>query len=134
VLFVDLDGFKEVNDALGHQAGDDLLVDVSNRLANCIRKSDTLARLGGDEFIIILSALENQSSVETIADKILTVMNEPFELEGRQAYITASIGIAIFPLHGLDGDSLISHADTAMYDAKDIGKNCWVMYEAKTAE
>lgn len=134
VLFVDLDGFKEINDALGHQAGDDLLVDVSNRLANCIRKSDTLARLGGDEFIIILSALENQSSVETIADKILKVMNEPFELEGQQPQITASIGIAIFPLHGLDGDSLISHADTAMYDAKDIGKNCWVMYEPKPAE
>lgn len=134
VLFIDLDGFKEINDALGHQAGDDLLVDVSNRLANCIRKSDTLARLGGDEFIIILSALEDQSGVEAIADKILKVMNEPFELEGQQVQITASIGIAIFPLHGLDGDSLISRADTAMYDAKDIGKNCWVMYEPKSTE
>jgi len=134
VLFIDLDGFKQVNDALGHRAGDELLVEVSQRLACCIRKSDTLARLGGDEFIVILSSLKQQSSAERIADKILKAMNRPFNLGGKQAEVSASIGISMFPLHGLDGDSLISRADTAMYDAKEIGKNCWVIYEPRPTE
>ncbi len=134
VLFIDLDGFKQVNDALGHRAGDELLVEVSQRLAGCIRKTDTLARLGGDEFIVILSSLKQQSSAERIADKILKAMNRPFNLGGKQAEVSASIGISMFPLHGLDGDSLISRADTAMYDAKEIGKNCWVIYEPRPTE
>lgn len=134
VLFIDLDGFKQVNDALGHQAGDELLLEVSKRLTGCIRKSDTLARLGGDEFIVILSDVKQQTSVERIADKILKAMNQPFGIAGQNAEVTASIGISMFPAHGLDGDSLISRADTAMYDAKDIGKNCWVIYEPKPTE
>lgn len=134
VLFINLDGFKQVNDLLGHRAGDDLLVEVSRRLSDCIRKSDTLARLGGDEFIVILSALKQRTSVERIADKILKVVSQPFNIGGKQIELSASIGIAIFPLHGLGGDSLISHADTAMYDAKEIGKNCWVIYEPRPTE
>jgi diguanylate cyclase (GGDEF)-like protein/PAS domain S-box-containing protein len=134
VLFIDLDGFKQVNDALGHRAGDELLVEVGHRLGECIRKSDTLARLGGDEFIVILSSLKQQSSVERIADKILKAMSRPFNLGGKQAEVSASIGISMFPVHGLGGDSLISHADTAMYDAKEIGKNCWVIYAPRPAE
>lgn len=134
VLFIDLDGFKQVNDLLGHRAGDAVLIEASRRLAGCIRKSDTLARLGGDEFIVIFSALKQQSSVERISDKILKVISRPFNVMGKQVELSASIGIAMFPEHGLDGDSLISRADTAMYDAKEIGKNCWVIYEPRSTE
>lgn len=131
VMFIDLDGFKEVNDELGHQAGDDLLIQVSQRLDKCIRDTDTSARLGGDEFTVLLTGLAHQADIERIADKILRSLNEPFKLGSKSASISASIGIAIFPKHGLDGDSLISHADTAMYEAKEIGKNCWVMFDTK---
>jgi len=131
LMFIDLDGFKEVNDEFGHQVGDELLVEVSERLNQCIRDTDTSARLGGDEFTVLLPGLAHQADVERIADKILVSLNKPFKLGKVTASISASIGIAIFPKHGLDGDSLISHADTAMYEAKEIGKNCWVMFDSK---
>jgi len=131
LMFIDLDGFKEVNDEFGHQVGDELLVEVSERLNQCIRDTDTSARLGGDEFTVLLPGLAHQADVERIADKILASLNKPFKLGKKPASISASIGIAIFPKHGLDGDSLISHADTAMYEAKEIGKNCWVMFDSK---
>lgn len=129
LMFIDLDGFKEVNDAFGHQAGDELLVEVSKRLETCIRQSDTLARLGGDEFTIILTALDNLTAVENITNKLLRVLSTPFQLGPATASISASIGVAVYPTHGDDGDSLISHADTAMYKAKARGKNCWVVFE-----
>lgn len=129
LMFIDLDGFKEVNDEFGHQAGDELLMRVSKRLGQCIRESDTLARLGGDEFIIILNNLESQSSVEGVANNLLDVLGEPYQLGAKPVMISASIGIATYPLNGRDGDSLISHADSAMYEAKSKGKNCWVLYE-----
>lgn len=131
LMFIDLDGFKEVNDELGHVAGDKLLIQVSQRLNKCIRDTDTSARLGGDEFTVILSGLAHQSDIERIAEKILKALNAPYKLGSKTANISASIGIALFPKHGLDGDSLISHADTAMYEAKEIGKNCWVMFDSK---
>lgn len=129
LMFIDLDEFKEVNDDLGHRAGDELLIRVSKRLSQCIRESDTLARLGGDEFTIILSSLGDQAYVEGIANNILDVLSDSFKLGAKQATISASIGIATYPAHGKDGDSLISHADTAMYKAKSKGKNCWVLFE-----
>lgn len=129
LIFIDLDGFKEVNDASGHQVGDELLIEISKRLTQCIRQSDTLARLGGDEFTIILGALENRVAVEAIANKLLKTLNAPIQLNSHTASISASVGIAIFPDHGDDGDSLISRADTAMYEAKAQGKNCWVVFE-----
>lgn len=131
LMFIDLDGFKEVNDELGHQAGDDLLIEVSQRLNRCIRDTDTSARLGGDEFTVLLAGLAHQADVERIADKVLVALNKPYKLGKKTATISASIGIALFPKHGLDGDTLISHADTAMYEAKEIGKNCWVMFDSK---
>ncbi|MDP2246798.1 MAG: diguanylate cyclase, partial [Nitrosomonadales bacterium] len=132
VMFIDLDGFKPVNDKWGHQAGDDLLVQVSQRLTTCIRQTDTSARFGGDEFTVILTGLSDAADVEVIASKVLDSLNQPFDLGGRIAQISASIGIATYPAHGVDGDSLISHADSAMYDAKGIGKNCWVMFDPKS--
>lgn len=132
LMFIDLDGFKEVNDELGHQAGDELLIEVSQRLNQSIRDTDTSARLGGDEFTVLLPGLSHQADIERIGDKIIRALNQPFKLGAKSATISASIGIAIFPKDGVDGDSLISHADTAMYEAKEIGKNCWVMFSSNT--
>ncbi|PKO25331.1 MAG: hypothetical protein CVU35_04725 [Betaproteobacteria bacterium HGW-Betaproteobacteria-8] len=129
VMFIDLDGFKEVNDEFGHKAGDELLIQVSQRLEACIRESDISARLGGDEFTIVLSNLENALAVDGVANKILQALNQPFALGKKRASVSSSIGVAIFPAHGKDADSLLSHADSAMYEAKDKGKNCWVMYD-----
>jgi diguanylate cyclase (GGDEF)-like protein len=128
MMFLDLDGFKQVNDQLGHQAGDELLVQVSERIGQTIRDSDTFARLGGDEFTIILSNIESLLYIDKVAAKILKVLNEPFMLGTKQAKISASIGISIYPDHGKDSDTLISLADTAMYDAKAKGKNCWAIF------
>lgn len=129
LMFIDLDGFKEVNDQLGHQAGDELLMQVSKRISQAIRDSDTLARLGGDEFTIILSNIGTLQCIGKVADKILATLNEPFKLNAGKATISASIGISVYPDHGKDSDTLISHADTAMYDAKAKGKNCWMIYK-----
>lgn len=126
LMFLDLDGFKQVNDQFGHQAGDDLLKAVTQRVAQCIRASDTFARLGGDEFTIILSAIEHTQASGVIAEKVLRAISTPFELSVGKVSISASIGIAFYPLNGTTNDKLISTADSAMYDAKAQGKNCWV--------
>lgn len=126
MMFIDLDGFKEVNDQFGHQAGDDLLKAVTQRVSQCMRASDTFARLGGDEFTIILSAIEHIDTINIVAEKILKAVNEPLELSVGKVSISASIGISVYPLNGTTNDKLISVADTAMYDAKAKGKNCWV--------
>lgn len=126
LMFMDLDGFKEVNDEFGHQAGDDLLKAVTLRVSQCIRASDTFARLGGDEFTIILSAIEHAQASGIIAEKILKAISTPFELAVGKVSISASIGVSIYPQHGSTSDKLISVADSAMYDAKAQGKNCWV--------
>ena len=130
LMFLDLDGFKQVNDQFGHQAGDDLLKAVTQRVAQCIRASDTFARLGGDEFTIILSAIEHTQASGVIAEKVLRAISTPFELSVGKVSISASIGIAFYPLNGTTNDKLISTADSAMYDAKAQGKNCWVNAKA----
>ena len=129
LLFIDLDEFKEVNDALGHHLGDMLLKETASRLTSCVRESDTVAhlgsvaRLGGDEFTIILSELKNIECIERIAQKILEKIAEPYHLDSEVAYISASIGITIYPNDSLDISTLIKNADQAMYAAKREGRN-----------
>lgn len=126
LMFIDLDGFKDVNDSLGHQAGDELLKAVTQRVNLCIRELDTFSRLGGDEFTIILSNIESALVIEAIANKILKAINKPFMLKNQEVSISASIGIAVYPKNGKNADALIRRADLAMYNAKAKGKNCWV--------
>nr|WP_218892822.1 EAL domain-containing protein [Duganella sp. 1224] len=123
LLFIDLDHFKEVNDTLGHQQGDVLLVDAARRIGACVRKSDTVARLGGDEFTVILTELESGEQVERIAQDILNRLLQPFDLGEEQAFVSASIGITLYPDDALDIDDLLKHADQAMYAAKGAGRN-----------
>ncbi|MDD3312471.1 diguanylate cyclase [Pseudodesulfovibrio sp.] len=121
VLFVDLNDFKEVNDTLGHQAGDDLLCMVAGRLQKRIREADTLARLGGDEFGVLLADVENEEGALIVARNLIAVLEEPFSIQNKQIRVGATIGISYFPDDGKDGVTLVSRADAAMYGAK---KNC----------
>lgn len=123
VLFMDLDHFKTINDSLGHNAGDALLQAVARRLALCIREEDFLARLGGDEFVALLPRLNDPSDAATVAHKMLSVTTEAVEIEGHVLQPSISIGIALFPTDGDDIDTLLKHADTAMYGAKSAGRN-----------
>jgi diguanylate cyclase (GGDEF)-like protein len=123
VLFVDLDQFKLVNDTLGHSAGDQLLQVVARRLEGCLRQSDVVARFGGDEFVILVSHLGPGNNVEEIARKLLKVLAQPMELGGEHINCSASIGIALFPRDGEDAETLLKHADVAMYQAKAAGRN-----------
>jgi diguanylate cyclase (GGDEF)-like protein/PAS domain S-box-containing protein len=122
VLFLDLDGFKAVNDTLGHAAGDRLLIDVGDRLRSCVRESDTVARMGGDEFILILDEIVDVKHARTSVQRILEVIDRPYHLDGQEVNITASIGVSVFPIHGEDAETLITLADRAMYISKDKGK------------
>ncbi len=128
VMFLDLDNFKKVNDTLGHTVGDMLLKAVANRLKNCVRGGDTVARLGGDEFIVVLPNVREVPDVVIVARKILDIFATPFLLMGHEIYITASIGIAIFPNDGETVDALLKNADAAMYHAKEQGKNNYQFY------
>jgi len=123
LLFIDLDGFKQVNDTLGHDMGDRLLVIVAQRLSNCLRGSDTVSRLGGDEFTVILRAIPNVQVAARVAAKILASITEPIVLAGYTTKISASIGISIYPINSQDSETLIKQADAAMYRAKHLGKN-----------
>ena len=123
VLFIDLDHFKEVNDTLGHHQGDILLVDAARRISACVRQSDTVARLGGDEFTVILSTLDQTDRVELIAQQIIDSLRAPFALGQEQAFVSASIGITLYPDDALDIDDLLKHADQAMYAAKGAGRD-----------
>jgi diguanylate cyclase (GGDEF)-like protein len=123
VLFVDLDDFKNVNDSLGHSAGDDLLKIVSDRLASCLRHGDTAARLGGDEFAVLIDDLDDPEAANEIAERIITVLREPIHLGAKHVSATASVGIA-FGSAGAHADEMLRNADLAMYTAKGSGKNC----------
>jgi len=123
LFFLDLDHFKEVNDALGHDKGDILLIEAAKRIQDCVRKSDTVARLGGDEFSVILSPLNKDLHVERIAEDIVKSLSLPFTLEVEEAYVSVSIGIALFPNDTDQMESLIKYADQAMYLAKTEGRN-----------
>ncbi len=124
VCFIDLDGFKEVNDTFGHDAGDLLLQQVAHRLQRCVRANDTVARLGGDEFVIVLSPLHASDECRPVLGRVLAAVSEPVDLgEGRQGRVSASIGVALSPDDGADGDALMAQADKAMYGAKRAGRN-----------
>ena len=130
VMFIDLDRFKLVNDTLGHVKGDELLQQVAGRLKDCLRKSDTLARLGGDEFTVVLPELHHRRDAEIIAGKFLETLQQPFFVDGSELYISASIGIAVYPHDGESIDTLLRHADIAMYHVKGQGKNNHAFFEA----
>jgi diguanylate cyclase (GGDEF)-like protein len=131
VAFLDLDRFKQINDTLGHEAGDQLLQEVAVRLKGCVRDSDTVARLGGDEFVVLLPELGNIHDAAAVAQKILLAVAKAFTLIGQEFRVTASIGISIYPQDGLDEQTLTKNADIAMYQAKSEGKNNFQFYSEK---
>ena len=130
LLLLDLDGFKTVNDSLGHPMGDRLLQEVAHRLRACVRQEDTVARLGGDEFAVILSVLREGGDVVEVVRKILTAIQESFDIVGLGAMVTTSIGIAVFPGDGDNATDLVRNADAAMYGAKEGGRNSYRFYQA----
>jgi diguanylate cyclase (GGDEF)-like protein/PAS domain S-box-containing protein len=123
VMFIDLDGFKAVNDTLGHDAGDYVLKQVAQRMLSCVRETDTVARVGGDEFLIITTEINTPDNVVQVAEKVLQLVSQPVIFEGQKAVVSTSIGIALFPDHSEDMDKLIKLADEAMYKVKNAGKN-----------
>ncbi|MBR0568118.1 EAL domain-containing protein [Azoarcus sp. L1K30] len=129
LLFLDLDRFKYVNDSLGHQAGDLLLQAVSRRFMSCVRADDTVARTGGDEFVILLPSLHDRGRVVEVASRILAALRDPFDIRGQRLTISPSIGIAIYPDDGADAETLIKHADAAMYQAKEAGRNAYRFFD-----
>jgi diguanylate cyclase (GGDEF)-like protein/PAS domain S-box-containing protein len=129
VLYLDLDGFKEVNDTLGHKAGDQVLIEVGMRMTQIIRETDTVARIGGDEFVIVLGQIEEEIAPAKIAKKIIKTLTRPIRLDEQEVNISASIGISLYPKHGETPDELISKADKAMYAIKHKGKNNYAMVD-----
>lgn len=129
VFFIDLDHFKDVNDTMGHRTGDLLLVEVAQRFLGMVRESDTVARLGGDEFTIFTQNIGSRENACIVAQKIQNIFAVPFKLEGQDIFITASIGITLFPFDGGDVDELLMHADIAMYHAKESGKNIYQLFD-----
>ncbi len=132
VMLLDLDRFKDINDNLGHRVGDTLLKGMAQRLSGLLRKSDTVARLGGDEFILISAELARKKDAAKVARKILEACRAPFACEGLEVQVTASIGIAFYPDHGQDSDTLVKHADMAMYRAKKAGRNNYQIFPPET--
>jgi diguanylate cyclase (GGDEF)-like protein/PAS domain S-box-containing protein len=130
VIFLDLDGFKEINDTLGHDAGDELLIEASLRLKACVRGPDTVARMGGDEFTIIAPGLNEAEDLRAIGEKLVNVLRESFTLSGNRYKLSGSIGIAVFPDHGEDVQTLLKNADIAMYQSKQAGKDCFTFFTA----
>jgi len=128
VMFLDLDRFKEVNDSLGHDVGNQLLQGVARRLRRCLREQDAVARLGGDEFTILLTDLEDVDACAVVAEKVLRAFSEPFPVTGRDLFAGTSIGVAVFPDDGVDPDTLMKNADTAMYRAKANGRSGFEFY------
>jgi diguanylate cyclase (GGDEF)-like protein len=128
VIFLDLDRFKVINDTLGHTLGDKLLKEVAQRLNDSLRKGDTVARWGGDEFIILLPRVNNIEEVTQVAERILQTLENAFHLQGHELYISASLGIALLDSNSPNAETLIQHADTALYHAKDKGRNNYQFY------
>jgi diguanylate cyclase (GGDEF)-like protein/PAS domain S-box-containing protein len=128
VLYLDLDRFKPVNDSFGHSAGDRLIQDVAERLRTCLREGDTVARLGGDEFTLLLPGVSQVVDVARVAEKVLDALRLPFQIEGREIFATASIGISLYPEDGRDAETLVKNADAAMYRAKHQGRDNYQLY------
>jgi len=132
IAMLDLDNFKGVNDTLGHAAGDLLLKAVSERLSAALRKSDTVARIGGDEFVLILPNLKGTEAAAQVAQKIVDGFRKPFLIDTHQLVVTTSIGIAVYPNDGTDEETLLKNADTAMYQAKEAGRDRYQIYKRQT--
>ena len=130
VLFVDLDRFKTINDTLGHEVGDKLLQALAGRLTASVREGDTVARFGGDEFAMLLDDVASEKDIGAVAQKVIEMLAPPFEIDGQSLYITASIGVSLYPNDGEDSTTLLKNADIAMYRAKDLGKNTYQFYSA----
>ncbi|WP_373031823.1 putative bifunctional diguanylate cyclase/phosphodiesterase [Sulfurovum sp.] len=129
ILFLDLDNFKEINDSFGHDVGDDLLKIVAEKFQNRISKSDLLARLGGDEFTLVVGGWRNTEHIASIADRLIHALSEPIYILGYEIYITVSVGISIYPDDGMDIATLLKHSDSAMYSAKNEGRNLYHFYK-----
>lgn len=133
ILFIDIDGFKAVNDALGHNSGDELLKDISKRILSRLRGTDLISRLGGDEFIILLNDIDSHNSALKLANSIIDLIGSPFQLKDGSVHVGCSIGISLYPEHGHEIEELIKNADTAMYNVKNSGKNSCVIYDLNKA-
>jgi diguanylate cyclase (GGDEF)-like protein/PAS domain S-box-containing protein len=131
ILFLDLDDFKKINDSLGHEVGDKLLIEAAERLTKILRSEDTVGRLGGDEFIILLRGLSDAKDALTIADNILNSFKDVFKIDGRELVMTVSVGIAIYPDDGDNSSQLLRNADTAMYQSKNLGRNTYSFFTEK---
>jgi diguanylate cyclase (GGDEF)-like protein len=131
LMFLDIDNFKLVNDTLGHTIGDALLNMVATRLGQCIRDTDSIGRQGGDEFLVVLSDIVGPDAISAVADKIIEVMQEPFEVDGHTLSASLSLGIAVFPTDGTDPDALVRKADAAMYHAKEAGRNTYRFFSER---
>jgi diguanylate cyclase (GGDEF)-like protein/PAS domain S-box-containing protein len=129
LMFIDLDKFKPVNDTLGHQIGDLMLKEVARRMLECLRESDSAARIGGDEFVVLLPVIEAEADAVAVAEKIRDALNQPFMLAGHSLFISSSIGVAEYPEHGNDEKTLLRNADTAMYFAKEAGRNNVMLFD-----
>jgi len=129
LLFVDLDGFSQVNDTLGHAAGDELLVHAADRLRACVRRADLVARLGGDEFTVVLPDLRTATDAATVAEHAIKALSEPYRIGHGETFLAASIGVALFPVDGTTAEDLLQHADMAMYRAKEKGRGTHVFFE-----
>lgn len=125
LLFLDLDRFKNVNDALGHHYGDLLLQEVARRIRLCVRNSDTVSRQGGDEYVIMLPNLDDLGDIMQVVNKLIENIANPYQLEEHSVHLTTSVGVSVYPQDGIDTETLIKNADTAMYQAKDAGRNCY---------
>lgn len=128
LFVIDLDRFKNVNDSLGHDAGDQLLIEVANRLKKCTREGDTVSRLGGDEFTIVMEDIKNADDAILTADKVLDFMKKPFDINSHEIFVTPSIGITVYPIDDTNAGHLFINADSAMYQAKENGRNCYRFY------
>ncbi|SMB25879.1 putative Diguanylate cyclase [Sterolibacterium denitrificans] len=134
LLYIDLDYFKNVNDTMGHAAGDALLGEAGKRMALCVRESDTLSRLGGDEFAALLSEINSIEEIEDIARRVVSTLDQPFQLEQGIARISGSVGIAIYPQHGTRADELKENADLALYTVKKTTRNAYLIYAPEMKE
>ncbi|MCC7082550.1 MAG: GGDEF domain-containing protein, partial [Burkholderiales bacterium] len=128
LMFIDLDGFKAVNDTLGHEIGDEVLRLAADRVRRCARDNETVARLGGDEFAVLLDPLLDETKPTAAAERILAVFREPLTVAGRAVQVTLSIGVAVFPDNASDSDALLRCADAAMFHAKSLGRNTCQVY------
>ncbi|GGO74214.1 EAL domain-containing protein [Bowmanella pacifica] len=134
VLFLDLDLFKRINDTLGHQAGDQALKEVAHRLLSTVREGESVARIGGDEFTILIPEIDKATSLECLAQRLITQFDAPIRIKGQDFFLTASIGISMFPKDGQSSEQLIKHADLAMYQAKNAGRNQYCFYQASAGQ